>query len=446
MAKWIWFAMLAAGAVAHANGRPPASVDLHFRAYASPTVDAKPQDVLAGMTWGLALSHDGGATWHWMCENAIGYGGVYDPDYEWLPNGAIVATTFDGVHVNRDGCTFETTSLGRTFVSQIALASDGTLYAAASDAADSGIYASTDGAHTFTLLSAPAAAGTWWQTLAVAPSQPKRLYVAGYIVIERDPNRVQLGSNSPDKNDGKELLLYRSDDGGATFSKLSTKAFTYSQYSKLEIAAVSPTNPDLVFARVTGEHNGAGDRIYRSDDAGGTWTRVLYSPDSLPSFVARQDGTFVAATGIDATLYRSTDAGKTYQQLPIDQPLPCFAEDPHGTLWACAQNYAHGEAILKTDDLTTWTPIMRFQDVAGPVQCPAGTAQHDACAVNWCTVSAQLGIPTPGCITAFGEMPPAHPAKPPPAGCCEAGSGATPALPALFVAIALGWRRRRARD
>ena len=90
--------------VASANGRDPYSSTVHFQR-------GSEQNIAAGMTFGLVLSHDGGATWQWMCEKAIGYGGQYDPDYEYTSTGAIFATTFDGLKVMRDGCTFAATRL-----------------------------------------------------------------------------------------------------------------------------------------------------------------------------------------------------------------------------------------------------------------------------------------------------------------------------------------------
>ena len=66
-------------------------------------------DILAGMTFGAVVSHDGGATWHWMCEKAVLYGGLFDPDYAYSSSGAVFATTFDGSLVMRDGCTFTPT-------------------------------------------------------------------------------------------------------------------------------------------------------------------------------------------------------------------------------------------------------------------------------------------------------------------------------------------------
>ena len=58
---------------AAANGRAPNTSTINFR-------HGHETDIAAGLTFGLVFSHDNGATWHWMCEAAVGYGGMYDPD------------------------------------------------------------------------------------------------------------------------------------------------------------------------------------------------------------------------------------------------------------------------------------------------------------------------------------------------------------------------------
>src|SRR5207302_1066297 len=105
---WILATLLAATSSAQANGRPPGTSTIQFRV-------GNDADVLLGMTFGLLASHDGGASWQWMCEAAVGYGGTYDPRYLWFASGPIVATTFAGLQVSRDGCTFAPTALGTTF-------------------------------------------------------------------------------------------------------------------------------------------------------------------------------------------------------------------------------------------------------------------------------------------------------------------------------------------
>jgi hypothetical protein len=152
---------------ASANGRSPGTSTIQFRR-------GMEQEVVAGMTFGLLRSVDNGATWHWMCEDAIGYGGTYDPDYMYTSSGAVFATTFDGLKVMRDGCTFAS-PYGRKFVSVTAQGPDGRLYHATSDTpsagnpGDSNIYRSEDDGVTWPVSSMPGVLNDWWQSLEVAP-------------------------------------------------------------------------------------------------------------------------------------------------------------------------------------------------------------------------------------------------------------------------------------
>lgn len=97
---------------ASANGRDPYTSTINFQR-------GNDQHIIAGMTFGAVISEVGGATWHWMCERTIGYGGMYDPDYVYTSSGAIFATTFDGLKVMRDGCSFVATPPSMTFVSKV---------------------------------------------------------------------------------------------------------------------------------------------------------------------------------------------------------------------------------------------------------------------------------------------------------------------------------------
>jgi hypothetical protein len=95
---------------AHANGRFPATVNIQFQT-------GKADFLLLPATFGLLLSRDGGESFRWVCEEAIGYGGTYDPDYAVRQNGDIYATTFAGLRVSRDGgCSFAT--IGEPFENQ----------------------------------------------------------------------------------------------------------------------------------------------------------------------------------------------------------------------------------------------------------------------------------------------------------------------------------------
>ena len=73
--------LLAMAGLAQANGRPSAVSTINFK-------PGDPNEIAAGLTFGMVLSHDGGRTWHWMCEAAAGYGGLWDPDYAYTADGA----------------------------------------------------------------------------------------------------------------------------------------------------------------------------------------------------------------------------------------------------------------------------------------------------------------------------------------------------------------------
>src|SRR6185436_20099424 len=174
-------ALLVAGGGASANGRAPGTSSIHFRR-------GMEQEIAVGLTFGLVVSRDSGATWRWMCEDAVGYGGPYDPDYMLTSSGALFATTPDGLRVTRDGCTFAP-AMGTKYTPAIAQGPDGKLYYAAVDTpvvgnpGDSNIYRSDDDGATWPVSAMPGMLNDWWQSLEVAPSNARRLYLAGYRFI-----------------------------------------------------------------------------------------------------------------------------------------------------------------------------------------------------------------------------------------------------------------------
>ncbi|HSN25931.1 MAG TPA: hypothetical protein VLT45_06580, partial [Kofleriaceae bacterium] len=179
--------------VASANGRASATSTIHFQ-------EGNEQNIVAGMTFGVLFSHDGGTTWHWMCEDAVGYGGMWDPDYSYLQGGSLFATTFDGLRSMTDGCSFTSTAYGNLFVSSDEGKGSAFLFTAA-DPHDAKIYRSGDQGMTF-MSTTPAGAmnGDWYRSLMFAPSDPTIVYTSAYRIV---------GST-------KVLLLYKSIDGGVT--------------------------------------------------------------------------------------------------------------------------------------------------------------------------------------------------------------------------------------
>jgi hypothetical protein len=433
-------------AAALANGRPPASSTINFRR-------GHDQDVLAGMTFGNVISHDGGETWHWMCEKAVIYGGNWDPDYAYAESGAIYATTFDGSLVMRDGCSFVPTQLGNEFVSSLTIGPDNAVFLATAhvatpannDPGDAKIYRSGDDGVTFTATAdpGPGQVGDWWNSIEVAPSDGARVYLTGYRLVSGD----------------REFLLFRSSDGGAAFTPMGTAGLTLTKDSDVFVVGISATDPDEVYLRITYQTVGVvSDAIYRSTDGGQTWTQIRSDNDSF-AFLVEANGHLLVA-GANVGLFESSDKGMTWSQVAGAPHINCLVQNDADEIWACTQNFGpEGAGIMKTSDLATWTKVLVYDEIDGPVDCPAGTLQYEecvaaatgaACGTQWCCLRSQFGIaadPTDCPVAPIVDgVPDGVIVKPPRDGCCQAGG---PGAGASLLAVGIGallLRRRRRRE
>ncbi len=424
-----------------ANGRPPSSVKVVFR-------PGNSSDLLVGVTFGLMVTRDDAATWRWICESAVGFQGSFDPDYEYSSSGAIWATTFDGLRYTRDGCVWEGLGapLGSWLVTAVAIGSDGAIYAGAADPVlGSGIFKSVDDGATFQPTGNLNQVFDWFETLEVAPGSAPgdalRVYGTGY--------RVQSGLP-------RQKLMFRSMNGGQTWESLPVAAFVGTEISDVQIAAVSPNNPEHVYVRVTLVGTTVQEAIYRTSNwsaavAGGgpTWTKVLDLPAYIRAVVVRRSGEVLAATG-SMGLYRSADAGLTFT--PVGGVLfesRCLVERPSDqSLWMCANHLPSDLMALgrsATDAAGPWLNKLRYEDMLGPVRCPAGNDQHDDCELNlWCGTRDQFGVTSNeiDCAVDAGIDGPSMP--PPKDGCCDASAAPGAEIGMVLVGLmALGRRRRR---
>ena len=118
--------------------------------------------------------------------------------------------------------------------------------------------------------------------------------------------------------------VWKSTDGGTTFSSV----FDDQPISSIGSIAVAPSNPNVVYVG-SGEANirgnvAAGNGIYRSTDAGKTWTHVWKQEGQIGTMVvhpANPDIAFAAVLGHafgpnpERGVYRTKDGGKTWQQV-----------------------------------------------------------------------------------------------------------------------------------
>jgi hypothetical protein len=420
-------------AAAAANGRFPAATNVVFR-----RGDGAGTTIVLPLTFGLAVSSDDGERFFWICEAAVGYSGDYDPDYEVAADGTLYAGVYDALRISRDGgCSWHSAPapLAGHWVSGVELGADGRVWAVtASTAMANDVFVSDDGGRSFRAANLAPDTG-WLRSITVAPSDPKRAYVAGYRVS---------GAGGPTP------LVYRTDDGGLSWTPLPTEGLRLGASSLVLFEAVSPTDANTVYARALGAAAPKGDVLYRSTDAGESFTEILVTNDTLTAFAVRADGrTLIAGSrspcaddrldGASKGCVRlSSDGGTSWRRAATEPAMGCVGERGDGTLFACGANWMPDFfALARSSDGDTWDRVMRFSDLAGPVSCPAGTVQFDICeSLKWPSIREAYDIGAADAGPRPADASPASDRKR--GGCGGCGVG----LAAAVVAIP---RRRRAR-
>jgi hypothetical protein len=423
-------ALLLATTFASANGRPPLTNGVFFRPN-----DA--QSIYVRTTFGLLISHDDGCSFRWVCERAIGYGGEFDPKYAVAADGTIFATTFTGLRVSRDGgCTWSYAPIlpnnTEVWVDAIDIGPNGDVWiATAESAAPNNVYRSTDVGATFAArgMLSPT---VWWKSVKVAPSNADIVYVAGYQVAPSPTAR-----------------LYRSDNAGGAWTERplfgeqrDPPTMRFGSTPIVLVAAVDPKDPNIVFLTSLEANPPKGDRLYRSADGGVTFTQVLATTDKIRDVFYAADGTIYVAT-LGNGGFHSTDRGVTFPPLASPPQLGCMNQrSADGAIIGCGANWEPDfKAVARTTDAAKWDKVFRFVELAGPLQCPAGSTSAEMCEPNWPSLRDLFGATGPGSCPVMPDGPPVK--KPSSGGCCDAGDASSSWLLALFVLI---WLYRPSRQ
>lgn len=137
-----------------------------------------------------------------------------------------------------------------------------------SDSTDRGLYKTSDGGKTWSQVLKGGNASTGCGMVSMAPNQPATLY-ASLWDFRRKGWTFRSGGEGPDKPSGSGL--YKSSDGGKTWSELTPEAnpgFPKKPYGRIAVS-VAPSKPDVVYAMVESTDSA----LYRSDDGGKTWSK-----------------------------------------------------------------------------------------------------------------------------------------------------------------------------
>ena len=215
------------------------------------------------------------------------------------------------------------------------------------------------------------------------PQNPQVLF-ASLWQVRRQPWSLESG--------GPGSGLYKSEDGGATWKRLSSHGLPAGDYGRIGLAVATGGR---VYALIEAKDGG----LFVSDDAGGFWTRqndderirqrAFYFSHVWVDPRAR-DTIYLANTG----LYRSTDGGKTLTLLPARHG------DHHG-MWIDPDDGRHliessdGGASVSLDGGLTWSrednnqPTAQFYHVTADDRFPWRVygAQQDNSSVSVQTYS-----------------------------------------------------------
>jgi hypothetical protein len=420
--------------VVHHAGSFPETFSVAFR-------PGDTQLIVVETTFGTLVSKDDGATFRWTCEESAGVSVQDDPVYAVSTPGTIFITSKHGLEVSRDlGCGFTTAAapLKDVDVSDVQVGPDGAVWATTKSATDNDLFVSRDDGQTFTSAGLAAVAGAaLWTSVRVAPSNKARLYVSGSVT----------GPTPDDGGPAPTLpVVYRVDaaDATATFTKLP---FGFTPTASVTLLGVSPVDPQVVYVR---EDEVLTDRLLRSEDGGQTFATVLtLSGDGADvlGFAISNDGQKLVAGSLFFGNFTSADGGKTWAKTADAGTLKmrCAGRRPaDDALFACGANWNPDQRALarSATDGTSWSKVVRFIELAGDLECPAGSEHAATCAPLWPGVATGFGIgPDAGPELADGGTD-AFVVEPPPPDDC--GCSVAP------LAAFLGWpglrRRRRRRE
>ncbi len=229
----------------------------------------------------------------------------------------------------------------------------------AGDSRDSGVYESQDGGEQW--LALPGIGGRRIDSLAMSPSDPHVL-AAGTsqgvflsadggeiwqrISRENDPEMQDITALAFDPANSKIIyagtphLPWKTVDGGATWRSIHDGLIDDSDIFSIH---VNPDRPELVFAS-------ACSGIYRSDNAGDSWRKLIGIPGThRRTHILAQDprasGTIYAGTTLG--LFKSSDEGRTWRHLTFEQVNGMvFDPDDPRTLYLATEH----AGVLKSND------------------------------------------------------------------------------------------------
>ncbi|MER5216169.1 glycosyl hydrolase [Streptomyces sp. NPDC002838] len=185
-----------------------------------------------------------------------------------------------------------------------------------------------------TLYAAAASGGLWRSTDAGGTFHsvwPDSFTQAMGAVATAPDGTLYVGTGEPNPGGGSITYegtgMYRSKDGGRTWTPIGLR-----DSGAISAITIDPANPRRIYVAAAGSlYNGGGDRgVYRSEDGGATWERILAGANEFTGATEIVlDGDRMYAVlwdkrrrpdlrtygGVGSGVFRSTDGGESWQRL-----------------------------------------------------------------------------------------------------------------------------------
>jgi photosystem II stability/assembly factor-like uncharacterized protein len=233
-----------------------------------------------------------------------------------------------------------------------------------------GIYKSTD-------------AGKTWQHLGLRDAQQ----IASIIVDPKDPNRLFVAAQGHPYGPNPERGVFRSLDGGQTFSKVLYKD---ENVGGMDLT-FDPRNSQVVFASMWssrrppwttgGGYTGPGSGLYKSTDGGNNWHQLTKGlpgeaegigrigqtispsdPDRMYAWVNSKTG---------SGIYRSDDAGETWQQVNSEERIYGRGDD-----FGCVRVDPRNKDVIYVANTSTYRSTDAGKNFTAIKGAPGGDDYH----------------------------------------------------------------------
>ena len=216
-----------------------------------------------------------------------------------------------------------------------------------SDSQERGVFRTTDGGKTWSKILAGMNASTGCSMMSMDPSATKTIY-AGMWDFRRKGWTFRSGGDGPEAPSGSGL--FKSTDGGATWKELtsaSANGLPPKPWGRVAVT-VAPSKPNVVYAFI--EAVPPRNALYRSDDGGATWSmrdrsqNMIWRPFYFANLIVdpKNENRVIKP---DGPLIMSTDGGVSFSNISGG------THGDHHDIWIDPENT---ERMITGDDGGIW--------------------------------------------------------------------------------------------